>query len=76
MKKWSGLIHTLAGGAAAVDIAILAALAAIKGESPRGFALPVLVVVLLIAAGTWWLTRPDGDAAAPAPRTTTSRTRR
>jgi hypothetical protein len=63
MEDARGAIHSAAAAVAGLAIAFLAGFAAVQGESPRGFALPVLVLVLLVAAGAWWRTRPGRDRA-------------
>lgn len=62
MRTASRVLHKTAGAAFPIDIAILVSFLAVKGESPRGFALPVLIAVLPIAALVWWFTRwPDQE---------------
>lgn len=41
----------------ALTVSCLAGFVFVEGETPRGFALPVLVVILLGAGITWWFTR-------------------
>lgn len=52
---------------AGIAVSYLAGFALVAGESPRGFALPILVATSVIAAVVWWFTRSDKPAA---PRST------
>lgn len=51
-------MHKAAGGVAVLALSYLGGFVLVKGESPRGFSIPILVVVLVTAAVVWWFTRP------------------
>lgn len=57
-------IHKGAGGVSVLALTYLAGFALVKGESPRGYSLPILAAVAVAAALVWWFTR---DAAASLP---------
>lgn len=60
-------MHAASGTVALLAATYLGGFALVKGESPRGYSLPILIVVFLIAAVVWILTRPRKGDSEPKP---------
>src|SRR5882724_8462580 len=50
-------MHQGAGAVAALAASYLGGFILVAGESPRGFSLPILIVVFAAACAVWWFTR-------------------
>ncbi len=60
-------MHAASGTVALLAITYLGGFLLVKGESPRGYALPILIVILIAATAAWWITRPrksEGEAGS------------
>lgn len=60
-------MHAASGTVALLAASYLSGFALVKGESPRGYSLPILIIIFVIAAIIWILTRPRMDDSEPEP---------